>query len=377
MGQYIYQFPYGEEIIMNVFCTLFDSRYFSRGLAAYQSLKRNCQNFHLYIFAFDDLALKTLKSMNLENVTVISLSEFEDEELLSIKKNRSVAEYCWTCTPSVIRYILNNYKVGSCTYIDADLFFFSDPSVLYKEDENCSVIITEHRFSENYKRSIVNGIYNVQFMYFKNDKLGNEIVSWWRDRCNEWCYAKLEDGKMGDQKYLDDWTTRFNGVHVMRHTGGGVAPWNVQSFDYFMQNDKLMQKEKFNGNIEEVIFFHFHNLKLYREGFAKTIGYTLSKDIVNFIYKPYYKNLIDIENDLEINYADISGKCYATRDIDALTLKIILSKMNRGDYTGENIITADCDKIKLNFNISELFVFIRKICIKAFKKIIYISTNKK
>lgn len=362
---------------MNVFCTLFDSRYFSRGLAAYQSLKKNCQNFHLYIFAFDDLCYKILKLMDLENSTVISLKEFEDDELLSIKKTRSVAEYCWTCTPSVIKFILNNYKVKSCVYIDADLYFFSDPSVLYKEDENCSVIITEHRFSENYKRSLVNGIYNVQFMYFKNDKLGNEVVSWWRDRCNEWCYARLEDGKMGDQKYLDDWPTRFDGVHVMRNTGGGVAPWNVQSFDYFMQNDKLMQIEKKSGEISEVIFFHFHNLKIYREEFAKTIGYTLSNEIVNYIYKPYYKKIIEIENELKFNYAEISGKCYAIRDIDALTIKIILSKMNRGDYTGENIIMPNCDKIKLDFNISELLAFIKKMCIKAFNRIKYFfSINK-
>ena len=66
--------------------------------------------------------------MKLNKATIISLKEFEDEELLRIKPSRSIAEYCWTCTSSTILYVLEKYKVESCTYLDADLFFYSSPS---------------------------------------------------------------------------------------------------------------------------------------------------------------------------------------------------------------------------------------------------------
>ena len=43
------------------YCTLFDSFYLTRGLAMYESLKRQTGNFHLYIFAFDDDTYSFLK----------------------------------------------------------------------------------------------------------------------------------------------------------------------------------------------------------------------------------------------------------------------------------------------------------------------------
>ena len=67
------------------------------------------------------------------NVTVISLREFEDQKLLIAKENRSSGEYCWTCTPSTVLYVLDHYDVDSCTYIDADLYFFSSPQILIDE----------------------------------------------------------------------------------------------------------------------------------------------------------------------------------------------------------------------------------------------------
>ena len=65
--------------MMYNYCTLFNSNYLTCGLAMYESLKKHGDEFHLYIFAFDNRSEKLLKKLNLEFVTVISLQEFEDE----------------------------------------------------------------------------------------------------------------------------------------------------------------------------------------------------------------------------------------------------------------------------------------------------------
>ena len=268
------------------YCTLFDSNYLTRGLAMYESLKKNSDKFHLYIFSFDDRSCKVLKELKLEAATIIQLEEFEDDELLNIKKSRTPGEYCWTCTPSIIKYCIEKYNLSSCTYLDADLYFFSNPAVLIEELGEKSVLITEHRYTKEYDQSKTSGIYCVQFMTFKNDKNGMEVLNWWRNACNEWCYARFEDGKFGDQKYLDDWLNRFNGVYSLKNLGGGVAPWNIQQYD--------LSKKEF-----ELIFYHFHGFKFLENNKLEFGNYKLRKFDLKNLYKPYLFHLEDIKIRLE------------------------------------------------------------------------------
>ncbi|MBC7904937.1 MAG: glycosyl transferase, partial [Gemmatimonadaceae bacterium] len=244
------------------FCTLFDSNYMARGLAMYDSLMKHCKDFHLYIFAFDEQSYQYLKSNahQYPQTTAIPLATFEDPALLSVKPLRTTAEYCWTCTPSTIAYCIKTFQLNHCTYLDADMLFYSDPSTLINEMKEKSVLISEHRYTREYDQSSYSGIYCVQFMTFKNTEEGMHVLNWWREKCIEWCYARLEDGKFGDQKYLDDWPQRFDSVHVLQNKGAGIAPWNMQQYD-FLSNDTARYLP--DGRQCEIVFVHFHGLKFY------------------------------------------------------------------------------------------------------------------
>ncbi len=274
------------------FCTLFDSNYLSRGIAMYESLKKHCNNFHLYVFAFDDKALKLLPQLNLEHITVISLREFENENLLKVKSTRSTAEYCWTCTSSTILYVLKNFEIDNCTYIDADLLFYSSPKVLFDEMGDKSVMITEHRFTKKYDRSHIAGIYCVQFITFKKNEAGLKVLNWWVNACLEWCYDRYEDGKFGDQKYLDDWTTRFEGIHVLKHLGGGLAPWNIQQYELINSSNKTIQLiNKSNSEKFDAVFYHYHYVRFYSNNLVDFGWFKLGKRIVNSFYASYVREL--------------------------------------------------------------------------------------
>ena len=275
------------------FCTLFDSNYLHFGLALYSSLVRNCKNFHLYIFAFDKNCENFLKKLALKNVTVVSLEAFEDEKLLAIKSSRGKGEYCWTSTASTILYVLQNFNVESCTYVDSDVFFFSDPKILIEEMGGESVLITSHRYSAEHDQSVISGKYCVQFMCFRNNEDGLRALNWWRERCIEWCYNKSEDGKFGDQKYLDDWTTRFNGVHELENFGGGVAPWNVSQYKFLQKDGKIFGVEKNTAREFELVFYHFHGFKLLNRSAAQLAPkeYKISPDLIANVYEPYLRDI--------------------------------------------------------------------------------------
>ncbi|MBS0289699.1 MAG: glycosyl transferase [Proteobacteria bacterium] len=271
----------------------------SRGLALYYSLCQTKSNFHLYIFAFDEATFDLLRIMNLSNATVISLKEFETGALLEVKTTRTIAEYCWTCTSAVILHCLEKLHLPQICYLDADLYFWQDPQILLDEAQSASILLTEHRYTKMYDNSELSGKYCVQFMYFKNDFHGLEALKWWQAACLEWCYNRVEPGRFGDQKYLDDWLERFNHVKVLAHLGGGVAPWNVQQYDLVDENQMLL-KERASGQQFLLVFYHFHGVKFINDQ-VDFGGYRLPPFIKNTLYRTYVKALLEVEKNLKEN----------------------------------------------------------------------------
>ena len=259
--------------MQNEFCTLFDLNYLPRGLVLYRSLERHCEDFRLRVFCMDGETKELLDRLRLPHLTAIGLDELEahDRELLAVKPTRTQVEYCWTATPAVCAYALETEpELEAITYLDADLMFFRDPEPIWREFGDDSVLIVPHRYAPQWKpHEETSGTYNVEFMTFRRDERGLEALHWWRDRCLEWCYFRVEDGKMGDQKYLDDWPERFPGVHVLEHPGGGLAPWNVERYELARRNGSVLVDER------ELVFYHYHSLRLYR-------GVTLARALEPF-----------------------------------------------------------------------------------------------
>jgi hypothetical protein len=277
------------------FCTLFNASYLSRGLVLYESLLKVCPDFHLYVFAFDNDTYDYLVQQKFEKLTPISLKDFEDESMLRAKKTRTIAEYCWTCTSCTILYVLENFNASHCIYLDADMYFYANPAILWNElPTHKSVLITEHRYTPIYDKSDTNGIYCIQFMGFKKDKNGLIALKWWKDACIEWCFGRFEDGKFADQKYVDDWTIRFQGIHVLQHLGGGLAPWNIQQYRFEQTEGKLKGWHRLTKAPFEAVFYHYHSVRFFtaEKVLLTESNYEIDIDIVNFFYKPYIQKLV-------------------------------------------------------------------------------------
>jgi hypothetical protein len=197
-----------------------------------------------------------LRELDLPNLTLIPLGNVETKALLAVRTGRTTAEYCWTLTPFAPEFVMaRDSSIERVTYIDADLYFFDDPRILLDEFEasGAHVLITEHAYAPEYDKSARSGIYCVQFMTFRNTPEARDVMHWWQDRCLEWCFDRHENGKLGDQKYLDDWPERFpQKVHVLRQKERTLAPWNAAHF-----------LDRANARVP--VFFHFHGFRVLSE----------------------------------------------------------------------------------------------------------------
>lgn len=257
---------------MMIFCTLFNSGYLDKGLALLQSLHETAGNsFRLYVIAFDEKCYEILSQYADENLIVIMLSEFETPELLEVKKVRTTQEYCWTCSCHAIKYVLEQYGENQCTYIDADMYFYQNPKVIFDEIDKsgCDVSIIEHGFvpcKENQRLIYFSGKYCVEFNTFFATENGMNILNWWCSKCIECCTSRPDGTFLGDQKYLDDWLDRFHGVHVLQNPGAGIAPWNLAKYRYIEKKDNnILLENKLNGEKSLVVFYHYQMMKYYDE----------------------------------------------------------------------------------------------------------------
>lgn len=281
-----------------VLCTLYNSLYLDKGLVLYDSLCECAKDFKLYVLCMDDKCFEVLKEINEERLKPIYLPDVENDKMIEAKGNRTVAEYCWTCSSRLVQYILDTYQPEYCTYIDADMYFYHDPQILIDEmlEAGKSVMMVPHRFTDrNLHLAEKVGTYCVEFNTFKNDRAGREVLSHWHDQCLE-CCSNLGDGiHWGDQKYMDEWPVIYpNNVHVCENLGAGIAPWNIDYYCFFDEKDKTIGV-KGDNNVIPIVFYHFQSLFYLSEEVINTGIETRIKS-VNYmmIDRIYRKYLVEI-----------------------------------------------------------------------------------
>jgi hypothetical protein len=268
--------------MMEHYVTLFDSLFLPQGIALHLSLERHAKPYTLWILCVDDEAAQILQQLNLTNTRLLRLPDVESLELKQIRESRSRVEYCWTLTPFTPRFVFNADPTASrVTYVDADLWFRKSPAPIFREynDSGKNVLITDHAYAAEYDYSFTSGQYCVQFITFSRTA-GEKVRKWWEERCLEWCYARYEDRKFGDQLYLDEWPARFaSDVHILGDKELILAPWNATRFPYGRS-----------------VCWHFHGLRIIARGrkerFAVDCGdYPIPPTAMTYVYREYLKDL--------------------------------------------------------------------------------------
>ncbi|KXG74052.1 glycosyltransferase [Thermotalea metallivorans] len=279
----------------NGFCVILTKDRLYQAVALYRSLRHNTKamKLNMFILCLDNETLDILNKMQLEKVTLIHVNEIENEHLSNKKQERKINEYCWTLKPIFLQYVFDKFPhIDRVTYLDADLCFFGDPAQIFFDAPHCIILLSRHDFLENYKFvEDESGKYNSGFISFKRHPISYDCLKWWKERCLEWCHDRSENGKFGDQKYLDMMPSLFSGVCDINTPGVNIAPWNHGKY-------KISVKEgNFYVNNDRLIFYHYCGLRLVSHNLmALTVGF--DKKFIPLIHKPYIYVLKDVIKDI-------------------------------------------------------------------------------
>ena len=277
---------------MNYFCTYCDQGYAARMLCLHASIKEQGEPFRLWVLCFDAETAAVIAARGDESLVALPLNELlaAEPDYAATRGNRSRVEFYFTSTPVLVRYCLSREpSAGMMTYLDADLFFFAPASLVFAEQGNASVGIVPHRFTARSRRSLHNGIYNVGWVSFRRDENGLACLDWWRERCLEWCYDRVENGRFADQGYLNDFPVKFAGVKSLEHPGINTAPWNVEP-------GKLKTIEGrpwLHG--KPVLFYHYQGIREVESGWfdpgLRNYHLSPTRVVREALYLPYLRKL--------------------------------------------------------------------------------------
>lgn len=323
---------------MNYFCTFFDSRYLARGAALHHSLLAQGAPFHLWILCMDDETYQMLARRSLGNVTLLTVADLEhaDPRMRLARQDRSLVELYFTSKSFLCQYILDTHpEVDLLTYLDADVYFFGDPTVIRAEMNNYSVGLTPHRFPGRLKTLERYGKFNAGFVCFRRDSNGLACLAWWRDNCFAWCHDYVDNERFADQRYLDLIPERFEKVRRIEHKGINLAPWNISQYQTTWNGGDVI----IDG--DPLVLYHFHGLQRVGDSRYDTSSYnyktSLSATVRNYIYRPYVDVLEKDKSCKIARSADIRNGWVKFRTLDTflpsfLTAYRSITRLLKGLY---------------------------------------------
>lgn len=245
------------------FCSVADLAFLPRLLVLHSSLCALERPFALHVLCMDEPSERVLRQLALPSVVIVGIHQLDgrDPNLAAACRTRTHKEAAQTSKPSLLLSVLAQAPPEELvTFLDADLYFYADPCILLAElEHDDSILLHAHRYPPEWSHwAQDSGEFNTGFIAFRNDERGLAAVRWWRDRCLEWCYDRVEPGRYCDQHYVHDWPHTRDGVHVVQHPGAGVAPWNARRHELASRGGQPW----IDG--EPVVFYHFQSLRLVR-----------------------------------------------------------------------------------------------------------------
>jgi hypothetical protein len=283
---------------MKYFCTITDRRFLSRVYALNDSLGKFNKDYKLLTLCIDFDEPQSTK----DNIVFYKLNDLlNDTELLKAKNNPPSPEallnrnyeeaknvqFVWSLSSYFTNFCINlDFVTEDILYIDADIYFFSDWSIIYNYTKHMDIGLVEHRMPWTGN----SGKYNVGIVYFKKNTNGINCSDFWKNCLLNTDHEFYKDyGGCGDQKYLELFPSIFNNVDSFDNYIGHLAPWNLPYHQYI--DNKII----WNNHIQDVMYYHFSNFYYDEQSFIPAPRHHIhdvsSVPLLQKLHEEYYNTL--------------------------------------------------------------------------------------
>jgi len=310
-----------------MYATAFDKGYLLRGVAMIQSLLQHQKDAIVAVLCLDlETEIAISDCFDKRNLVVLRSEDVGHDLMISIRKDREYREFCWTLGAVLCNHILEKYDC-EVVYLDADIFFYSDPIPILEEARKGDLAAIRHRFPPRLAEYEVNGLFNVQWVYFANSEIGRMACKKWAGQCIDCCSYLPEKGIVGDQKYLDEWPSLYPTFIDIQNTGAGVAPWNHEIYKPTKIDNSWYVRDG-----ESLIFYHFHGLKIDENGKVSCSGSIYSE--IYPLSQVLYSEYLEVLRNLAFRFSKlvnsappaswkIRTKCVQNRNVVGSILRFI------------------------------------------------------
>lgn len=297
----------------SVYCSLMTKSRLYQFLALIVSLNKvRAGNFRFFVLCVDEESYHLLKKLDWKNVTVFRDKEFA-EDILALKKERKIHEYCWTLKALFLEMVLERYPyVKRVTFMDSDLYFWDDPEIIFNEQPDCSVLLSrEEKYRPEWKPNFIKritkltGEYNSGFISFKRDEMGIACLRWWKEQTLEACRIDPLKGIFGDQKYLNEMPRVFSNICDISTRGVNIGPWDYRKYTFFEKDEHVY--------IDQIplIFFHFSGVRIKKGDNGPVLAHDCEVN-TPFVFNLYQKKLKDLISMIHHIEPEFDG--YATKE---------------------------------------------------------------